>query len=135
MLICTPEGFANGPEVEFTSLDEAKQDRYDHINRHAYNMRAALVANTHPAEMSSWSLKLAEAQQGGGQQLAAEAQVRGVPTEDVVARVLKNGRQLALAEASIAGVAGKHRDAVKAMTTVEDVLAYDFSQGWLFTVA
>ena len=134
MLICTPEGLFNGPEHEFDSLDAAKADRYAHINAHAYRLRQALMSATHPGEMASWWVKLAEARHGGGPQLAAEAEIRGVPEEELVARVLKNARSMTLAESSIAGVAGRHRDAVKALDTIEAVMCYDFSQGWLFTV-
>ena len=130
MLICTPDGFFNGPDIEFASLAEAQADRLAHIEVAGFQARERIVRGTHPSEMASWSLKLAEAQAGGGPLLQTEADARGVPVSALVAKVQANAASLAMAEAAIAGTAGRHRDAIAAMTTIEDVAAYDFSAGW-----
>lgn len=130
MLIATPEGIFNGPELDFGSLEEAQADRLHHIELLAFAMRERMLAGTHPAEMSSWALKLAEAQQGGGPLLDAEAAARGIPASNLVTKVLANAQALAMAEAAIAGAAGRHRDMVRSLPDIQSVITYDFTGGW-----
>lgn len=107
--------------------------------------RNAVVAGISPAEMASWPIKRAEAlayqAAGAGAtdaaapNLAAEALARNVTTADLVAKVLNKATALAALEASIAGVAGKHCDALDTLaaapaTTAAQVAAYDISVGW-----
>lgn len=112
------------------SLEDAKAEVLTSIDRHAYAMRECMVAGTHPAEMSSWALKLAEAQQGGGPLLDAEAAARGITASALVAKVLSNAQALAMAEAAIAGAAGRHRDMVRSLPDIQSVINYDFNGGW-----
>ena len=60
---------------------------------------------------------------------SAEAQWRNVTLAQLVARVDGNAAQLGALEAQIAGVCGRHRDAVRNMTD-EQALAYDWRDGW-----
>lgn len=107
------------------------------INSYAAAMRNKITNGISPAEMASWPVKIAEAQryaEGGvkddAPMLAREAIARGVSIENVVSRVIENGTALSSLESDIAGIAGKHRDAVSASKDYLEALAYDFSDGW-----
>lgn len=107
------------------------------INEHARALRDAAVAGVSPAEMASWAIKRAEAaayaasgSAADAPVLAAEAAARGVALADIAARVTANAQALAMLEAAIAGVSGKHRDAVNALATFDGVLGYDYLAGW-----
>lgn len=107
------------------------------IDAHACRLRDGVVAGISQAEMSSWSIKQREAtayqasaQASEAPMLAIEAQARNVPLSALVAVVLAKGGQLATLEAVIAGVAGRHADAVRATTTFADALAYDWHIDW-----
>ena len=136
MLIFQDGGFYNGPEPEDTSIDALQADRLAHVDRVASAMRNKIVGSTHPAEMASWPIKLAQAQLCVSSQelntplLDAEAAARGVAREALAARILTNAQLFAGAEALIAGAAGAHRDAIKALDTADAVTAYDFRGGW-----
>ncbi len=97
------------------------------IDDYAAFLRTKACSPASPFEAASWSLKIAEAKAGGGQMLATEAKARGVPLEALVARVLTNSGNLAMLEATIAGVAGKHKDAARAS---DDPVNYDWRGGW-----
>lgn len=99
--------------------------------------RNAVVAPYSPGEMASWPIKRAEAlaYQAGGNSadapnLNAEANARGMALSTLVGKVLQDAARFAGIEAAIAGTSGRHRDAIKAMTTHEQIMAYDYSTGW-----
>ncbi|MES2126643.1 MAG: hypothetical protein V4463_05170 [Pseudomonadota bacterium] len=99
--------------------------------------RNAIVAGTSPAEMASWPIKLAEAVKyvasndpPDAPYLTAEAAARNITLAALVAKVQTNGAVLAGLEAQIAGINGKHKDALALLTTVEDVAAYDITAGY-----
>jgi hypothetical protein len=107
------------------------------IDAHAAARRDAATAGVSASEMASWPVKRAEAlahaadpMAGAAPVLAVEAAARGVPLDAVVARVLANAQALATLEATIAGVAGRHKDAVRATQSFAAALAYDWSTGW-----
>lgn len=56
--------------------------------------------------------------------------VRGIPLADLCAKVLAKANQFYAAEGALAGICGKHGDAVAAMTDVRDVIVYDWMSGW-----
>lgn len=123
--------------IDSYSLTDTKAEVCARINEHARSLRDAAVSGTSAAEMASWPIKRAEAQAytisanaADAPVLYAEAVARGVPLADIVARVQANAAALSMLEAAIAGVSGKHRDAVNALGTFGAVLAYDFSTGW-----
>ena len=124
MLIFTDDCY-NGPDPETEDLDELKTIIKGHIDAFAASKRVNLAGNPSP-EYAAWSLKLAEAQQGGGPMLEAEAGHRGVTLAQIVERVLANAEAYQQAEAWIAGNAGKQRDIVSALTTREELLDYDW---------
>lgn len=123
--------------IDAYTLADTQAEICAHINAHGRQRRDAAVAGVSPAEMASWSIKRAEAiaYAAGGSaadapMLAAEATARGVTLAEIVARVQGNAAALGTLEAMIGGTEGRHRDAVRALTTFEAVLAYDYSQGW-----
>ena len=125
MLIFHIDDCYNGGEPETQDLDELKSIIKGHIDAFAANKRIKLAGNPSP-EYAAWGLKLAEAKAGGGPILEAEAGHRGVTLQQIVARVLANAEAYQQAEAWIAGNAGKQRDIVSALTTREELLAYDW---------
>ena len=118
-------------------LSAAQAEVIGHIDQHSKSLRDNVVATISPAEMASWTIKQAEARayQSSGNEadapmLTIEAVARGVTVADLAEKVLTKGVQLSQLEAVIAGVAGAHSDAVKALTTFESVLAYNWLIGW-----
>lgn len=123
----------NTPEVDDAPpLDMALADKLAAINAHAWGLRDAALAGVHPGEAASWSSKLAEALRypDAAPMLEAEAAARGVPLHALVAKVRSNADALSAREAQIAGIAGRHRDAVRALATGDAVMAYDHMTGW-----
>lgn len=123
--------------IDGYSLADSKAEICGRINTRAKELRDAAVAGISPAEMASWAIKRGEAavyatsgNAADAPVLSAEAAARGVALADIVARVTANAAALAMLEAAIAGVSGKHRDAVNALATFGAVLGYDYSAGW-----
>lgn len=124
MLIFTDDCY-NGPEPETDDLDAIKQIIKGYIDGYAASKRIKLAGLPSP-ELAAWPLKLAEAKNGGGPLLQLEADTRGIPIAEMVQRVISNAEAYQVAEAVIAGKAGKQRDIVSALTTREELLAYDW---------
>jgi hypothetical protein len=127
------------PAPEPVSLEEALANKLAEIEDRAASQRRLVTGAVSPQEMSSWGLKLTEANafdtaagDSSAPMLAAEAKVRGVATAEIVARVLANANDYMHAEAAIAGTSGRHKDAVRQLAKVEQVLAYDAAAGWPF---
>jgi hypothetical protein len=123
--------------IDTYSLSTCQREITDQIDAHAKALRDSVVSTISPAEMASWGIKQREAaaytasgMDADAPMLANEAQARGVATAALAAMVLTKAQQLAALEAMIAGVAGKHGDAVKATTTFDAALAYDWRTGW-----
>ena len=99
--------------------------------------RNLVVAPYSPGEMASWPIKRAEAlaYQASGNaadapNLGNEATARCITLAALVAKVLADAARFAGVESAIAGTSGKHRDAVSALTTHADIMAYDYTTGW-----
>jgi len=99
--------------------------------------RNSVVAPYSPGEMASWPIKRAEAlayqttsNLADAPNLSIEANARGMALSTLVGKVLQDAARFAGIEAAIAGTSGRHRDAIKAMTTHEQIMAYDYSTGW-----
>lgn len=122
--------FVNGPDVEFSTLAEAQANRTAVVDKAAASLRDRVTLGISSAEMSSWPLKLNEAQAGGGPMLTLEAGYRGISEATLVTLVLDKAQQLSMLEAQIAGVSGMHNDAIDALTTIEEVCAYDMRSDW-----
>lgn len=131
MNICTPEGAFNAEQPEFESIEQAKEFVIKQSDQWAAYLRSKFLAPTSPFEASSWSLKLAEAKAYPDcPSLQIEADARGIPLLTLVEKVLTKGAQLAYLEATISGLNGRHNDTIKALTTIGEVIAYD----WRFEV-
>ena len=118
-------------------LPTAKLKRQSEIDSYAAGLRNAVVRGRSAGEMASWSIKLAEARAytasndlAQAPTLAAIAQVRGITTADMSARVLAQAAPFLQAEAYIDGIRGKHCDAIEAMADARDIITYDWHTGW-----
>lgn len=123
--------------IDGYTLDQVKADVCTEIEARGAELRKKITAGVASPEMASWSIKRAEAYayQASGNaadapMLGIEASTRGIALADVAARVIANAGRLAALEATIAGVAGKHKDAVKNTTTFTAALAYNWRTGW-----
>lgn len=131
MNICTPDGACNGGDLTFTTLAEAKAFVTVQANAWSCYLRNKLIGPVSPFEAASWWIKVAEAKMYPiCPTLDYEAAQRGISTQDLATKVLAQATQLQFMEAKIAGLCGKHKDAIKALTTIEEVCAYD----WRFEV-
>jgi hypothetical protein len=119
------------------SLQQAKDWRCNEVALYAKVLRDTLMWLTSPLEAASWPLKLAEARAWAtsgdatvAPTLAQEASCRGVALAAMCGLVLANAAALAPLEASIAGIDGAHRDAIRVLGSFEAVLAYDYTANW-----
>lgn len=107
------------------------------IDAHAAALRDRIMAGVSAFEASSWPIKRAEAElysmshnETDAPLLSMEASARGVSLDEIVLRVARNAAALAGLEAVISGVAGRHKDALRTLGTISDVLGYDWHTGW-----
>lgn len=126
------------PRVErLVSIEEVRAEKIALVENLAADARKAVVGRAGAAEMSSWGQKLDEARTlrqgallGAGSLLRIEAEARGVTVEAIAARVLSNASLYSEAEARIAGAAGRHKDSIRALGSVDELSAYDITIGW-----
>ena len=122
--------------IDSFTLDQAKAEIKAKVTTLAKAIRDKIVSGTSPGEMASWPIKFAEASAYSANpsavtpMLTTEATQRGVTVESIAVRVTVNAVILGRIEANIAGTQGRHNDNLKALTTFDDVAAYDFSTGW-----
>lgn len=123
--------------IDAYSLDNAKAYRAAQVSAYAKTLRDKVIVSISAGEMASWPIKLAEAakyaqtgQSSDAPMLAAEAQARGIELAALVQKVGGNATTFAGLESAIAGVDGKHRDAIKACSSFDEVAAYDYLTGW-----
>jgi hypothetical protein len=118
-------------------LATSKLKRQGEIDAYAAGLRNRVVRGRSAGEMASWALKLNEARAYTSTSdplqaptLSAIASIRGITLADLAGRVLANSKPFLQAEAAIDGIRGKHCDAIDAMTTVADIITYDWHSGW-----
>lgn len=123
--------------IDSYSLDDSKTYRCNEVLDKAKALRDKAVKAISAGEMASWPIKLSEAAKfavtgldADAPMLTAEATARGITTAQLVAKVGGNATVFATLEAVIGGTDGKHRDAIKALTTFDEVASYDYSAGW-----
>lgn len=123
--------------IDAYSLADAQVFKSNEVSQLAKALRDKAVKAVSPGELASWSIKLAEAARfaasglnSDAPMLTAEATARGITTTALVTKVGGNAAVFAALEAEIGGTDGRHRDAIKALTTFEAVNAYDYSAGW-----
>lgn len=99
--------------------------------------RNSVVSAYSPGEMASWPIKRAEALayiasglSSDAPNLQSEAATRGITLTELVTKVINDANRFAGLEAAIAGTSGRHRDAVKALSTKEAMSTYDYTVGW-----
>jgi hypothetical protein len=146
--IYTPYGIENpagggtfSAPVPVRTLEDARVEKLAAINTYAADLRRTVRQAAQPyateEEMTSWPIKRAEAlayqvslAAADAPTLAIEAAARNVSLNEIANRVSANAMYLTSMEATISGVAGKHRDAVNALADVASVDAYDYSADW-----
>jgi len=123
--------------IDSYTLDMAKAERSLAVSLHAKALRDKVTAPIAAGEMASWPIKRDEAADymavgdaATCPALRQEAQARGVTLAQLVAKVNSNAARFIAAETAIGGADGKHRDAIAALETFDQVAAYDFSSGW-----
>lgn len=126
--------------VDVYTLDECADYIAGQIDDHAQKLRHLATAGSTAEEMASWTIKRAEAllykstaNPLDAPNLTEEASYRNVTLDKIVDRVLLNASKLSPLESAIAGVAGRHKDAVRdniVLDTFAKKLAYDWSTGW-----
>lgn len=123
--------------IDGYTLEQCKATKQAESLRIAKELRDKVVASISAGEMASWPIKRAEAMTYAASNnpedapmLSAEAAARGVGLAEIIARVQGNANRFAALEAAISGADGRHRDAITALQTFEEVSAYDLSAGW-----
>lgn len=103
----------------------------------ATTKRNLVIAPYSPGEMAAWPIKRAEAlayqasaNTADAPNLQAEANARGMALATLVEKVLADAQRFSAVEAAIAGTSGRHRDAVKNLSTHAAIAAYNYMSGW-----
>jgi hypothetical protein len=127
----------SSPDAAGPTLAQARTEKIALIENLAGDIRRKVVGRASPQEMASWTMKaeqarayLASANPLDASLLSGEAAARGTTLDAIVARVVNNSTAFLRAESLIAGVCGKHKDAVAGLATVDEILAYDIDAGW-----
>lgn len=123
--------------IDAYTLADAQAYKCAEVDAYAKQLRDKVIKTYSAGEMASWPIKVAEAvkflatgQVADAPMLAIEATARGTTMANLADRVSAKALAFAGLEATIAGVSGKHCDAIKACDTFEQVSAYDFNAGW-----
>lgn len=124
--------------IDGYTLAQAQASKCLEVDKHAQTKFDNAVSGVSPAEMAGWSI-LREEQikyEASGNtddcpSIVSEAQVRGITVNALAAKVKGNAAQFNFLRASIAGTAGKHKDAIKFTVTFDEVSAYSFNVGWI----
>lgn len=118
------------------TLDKAKADRCAEVVLLATEHFEKAISAYSRGELARWPTLRDEAEAYVANPAASipritnEAAIRGVSVDALVAKVRSNASQFDGLGDRIAGTSGKHRDAINALTSFADVLAYDYSVGW-----
>lgn len=122
--------------TESNSLTWARKTKAAIIDAYAKARRDSQYSTYSQAEIALWTAKKAEADAivnatgAPTPLLSAEATARGVTLSALATKVQNNYSAFTSLEAQIAGVAGKHKDAIQALTLSTDVMTYDHTVGW-----
>jgi hypothetical protein len=132
------------PVDKVPEFDVAKENIKQAIRDYASGLRNKAHAGTSPWEAASWGFKFPEAVKimgyGASTTLAnikasnpriwEEAEIRGIDPRVLAAIIERKANEFWEMEATVAGVVGKHCDAVDKLSDVRDVLFYDWRTGW-----
>jgi hypothetical protein len=123
--------------IDGYSLADAKTHKAAEIIAFAKTQFDKTIAGISAGEMAGWPILRAEAiaygvsgNEADCPSIVQEAADRGITVAALVAKVNANAAYFNAARAKISGTSGKHRDAVNALTTFAEVVAYDYSTGW-----
>lgn len=121
-------------DIDIPTAKLVLQRRVDDL---AKMKRDTIVAGVSAAEMASWPIKLDEAlkyQQSNdpadAPRLASEAASRAIPLSALVTKVMAKAEAFSALEAVLAGLNGRHNDAIAQMQTVTELALYDIETGW-----
>ena len=130
------DGVASMTVVD-TSLENAISFRLTQIEQHAAGLVNSIVEDAAPVKMASWPFKEAEAlaylasnDEADAEKLLIEANYRNITLDALVTIVMAKSELYRTQESIISGRRGKHRDAVKLLASVSDVLEYDYTVNW-----
>lgn len=121
--------------IDGYTLERAKAEQQRRVAAKARELYDAVTAGISAAEMAGWPILLAEsaayrASGEVGTAIQAEAAIRGIPVETLVAKIEGNAAAFQQARAAIAGTDGRKRDEIGALTTFAAVAAYRIDEGW-----
>lgn len=124
-------------QVAPPTIAQLKQQILAQINAHAEQLFSQLTAPYPTSEALTWPYKLKEAEAfkasgdpNNAPKLAVEAASRGVSLTDLAQTIVTKSEQYQIRCAQICGVRGKHSDAIAALSTSEELQAYDWQGGW-----
>lgn len=130
------ERFAGSVANPAFSIADAQTARCDDVYAVAKRLFDLAIADNSRGELAAWPILVQEATAyqanaaASVPNITAEAQARGCTVADLAQRVLANAAQYQALRAQIAGVSGKHRDAISALTDFDAIADYDYSAGW-----
>lgn len=127
--VMTDERAAQAIIDEFT-VEQHANDVAREIDVYARQLRDTLSAGVSPYEAALWPIKLDEAKAGDGPTLDREAAARQITKAELASKIIAKSDSVAQREADIAGIAGKHKDTVRALRSHEAVQSYDWRIGW-----
>lgn len=123
--------------IDGFTLTDLINVRCSYVDKLATNKRNKVIATYSPGEMAAWPIKRSEAilykqtsTPTDAPYLANEAAIRGITLVSLVDKVIADATTFSNIEAAIAGTSGKHRDAIKSLTTFEQVMNYNYTTGW-----
>ncbi|MDR0770758.1 MAG: hypothetical protein LBE75_06120 [Burkholderiales bacterium] len=127
------------PVDKVPPLETAKENIKQAIRDYASGLRNKIYSGTSMWEAASWSYKFSEAVKitgyGPSTTLAnpriwEEAEIRGIDPRELAKIIERKATAFFEMEAKIAGVEGKHCDAIDKLKDVRDVLIYTWLTGW-----
>ncbi|MDD5106029.1 MAG: hypothetical protein PHC49_10480 [Desulfuromonadaceae bacterium] len=137
VVIVTHEIIALTPETIAQIIADVKAAKTRECDLLAKSKRDAFTSTIAAGEMASWSIKRTEAlayqvslNAADAPSLQAEAEAREITLSLLVDKVMAKANQLSYIEAQLAGINGKHNDAITALATAAEARAYDVTVGW-----
>lgn len=124
------------PPPPAPSIEVVRAEKIALLENLAGDFRRRVTGRAMPSEMATWATKaqFARAYLAGAPfpppLIEQEALARGVPATAVATRIRDKADNFERLEAQLAGAAGKHKDALRALTSVDAILAYDITAGW-----
>lgn len=119
------------------TIEDYKREKLAEVDLFAARLRVKFLPNISAAEMASWSIKEKLARDyinslGSSDPglLAVEAAARGITLSELITKVLDKANAYQYLEGTISGLNGKHNDTIKSLSTIDEVVNYNFTTGW-----